>query len=118
MTSFFKIVHPVFGPAKSKATALASVLDTKESKKAAVTSKAIINNKETLEAVLDRAASDPAFIAQLTHQGSKALQDYDLTSEEKAALLSGDINWIESHIGKLDDRLKQWLLCRLQQEIW
>lgn len=76
-----------------------------------------LNRKEVLR-VLDRAASDDGFIAQLTYQGSDALRGYHLTSEAKAALLSGDIRWIEAHVGKLDERLKTWLWCRLQQEIW
>ena len=76
------------------------------------------SDEETVVTVLERAADDPDFIAQLTYQGSKTLQDYDLTLEEKAVLLSGDINWIETHIGKLDERLSTWMECRLQQEIW
>ena len=68
--------------------------------------------------VLERAAEDDRFIAQLTHRGSEALQDYNLTWEAKAALLSGDIGWIEALVGKLDARLRTWLDCRLQQEIW
>ena len=68
--------------------------------------------------VLDRAADDDDFIAQLTDHGSEALQQYDLTMQEKAALLSGDISWIEARVGKLDARLRTWLECRLQQEKW
>jgi hypothetical protein len=75
-------------------------------------------HRDAIVKVLDRAADDPAFIAELTYQGSKTLQGHNLTLEEKAALLSGDINWIEAHIGKLDERLSTWLWCRLQQEIW
>jgi hypothetical protein len=75
-------------------------------------------NREAILEVLKRAARDPAFVVKLTHHGSKALQDYELTLEEKAALLSGDINWIESRTGKLEVELKTWLNCRLQQEIW
>ena len=76
-----------------------------------------VNATEILR-VLDQAADDDGFIAQLTLDGSKALQNYDLTNEEKAALLSGDIRWIEARVGKLDARLRTWLECRLQQEIW
>ena len=76
-----------------------------------------VNAAEILR-VLDRAADDDDFIAQLTYHGSEALQGYDLTAEEKAALLSGDIGWIEARVGKLDARLRTWLECRLQQEIW
>ena len=68
--------------------------------------------------VLERAAEDDAFIAQLTYHGSAALQEYRLSSEAKAALLSGDVGWIEACVGKLDRRLRTWLDCRLQQEIW
>ena len=68
--------------------------------------------------VLERAAEDDRFIAQLTHRGSDALQGYNLTLEAKAALLSGDVGWIEARVGKLDARLRTWLDCRLQQEVW
>jgi hypothetical protein len=75
------------------------------------------SNKEILR-VLDRAAVDNSFIAELTYRGSKALEAYRLTLKAKAALLSGDIRWIEARVGKLDARLRTWLDCRLQQEIW
>jgi hypothetical protein len=69
--------------------------------------------------VLARAARDDGFIAQLTHQGDKALRDYDLTWQETAALLSGDIRWLEAHLGqRLSPWLRTWLDCRLQQEMW
>ena len=68
--------------------------------------------------VLDRAAEDNGFIAELTHRGSEALEGYRLTLKAKAALLSGDIRWIEARVGRLDARLRTWLDCRLQQEIW
>ncbi|MGD8595920.1 MAG: hypothetical protein PVJ26_02770 [Anaerolineae bacterium] len=68
--------------------------------------------------VLDRAAQDNSFIAELTYRGSKALEGYKLTLKAKAALLSGDIRWIEARVGKLDAQLRTRLDCRLQQEIW
>lgn len=68
--------------------------------------------------VLDRAAADNGFIAELTYRGSKALEGYKLTLQAKAALLSGDVRWIEARLGKLDARLRTWLDCRLGQEIW
>ena len=75
-------------------------------------------NVEEILRVLNRAADDNDFIAQMTYRGSEALQNYNLTSKEKAALLSGDIRWIEACVGKLGARLSTWLNCRLQQEIW
>ena len=75
-------------------------------------------HRSEMLAVLERAADDPGFIAQLTQRGSAALADYDLSWREKAALLSGDIKWIERQLGALDTRLCTWLNCRLQQERW
>ena len=73
---------------------------------------------EELLRVLERAEEEDAFIAQLTYHGPAALQEYSLSLEAKAALLSGDVGWIEACVGKLDRRLRTWLDCRLQQEIW
>ena len=76
-------------------------------------------NREEIVRVLERAAEDDDFIAQLTYWRDEALQGYDLTWQERAALLSGDIRWIEARLGrKLNPRLRTWLDCRLQQEIW
>ena len=75
-------------------------------------------NKEEILRVLVRAAEDNGFIARLIDQGEKALESYGLNWREKAALLSGDIRWIEAHLGKLNARLRTWLDCRLQQESW
>lgn len=68
--------------------------------------------------VLDKAADDPSFIARLTDQGSKALSRYKLMPEEKAAIISGDIKWIEANVGPLTDHQKTWLMCKLEQEKW
>ena len=76
------------------------------------------DSRDEIVRVLERAADDPAFIAQLTYQGSEALKEYHLSTQAKAALLSGDIKWIQGHVGKLDERLMTWLSCRLGQEIW
>ena len=82
-----------------------------------------IDNSRDVEAreilkVLKRAAADDNFIAQLTEHGSKALRRYDLSRRARAALLSGDIRWVEARVGKLNARLRTWFDCRLQQEIW
>jgi formate dehydrogenase alpha subunit len=69
-------------------------------------------------AVLDRAAQDNAFLAKLAENPAEALKEYNLTPEEKAAIASGDIRKIESWVGKLDERLRKWLIARLQQEKW
>jgi len=68
--------------------------------------------------VLGKARDDSSFLARLAEDPGQALKDYDLTSEEKAALASGDIRWIESKLGTLDEPLRTWLTARLAQEKW
>ena len=68
--------------------------------------------------VLEKAADDPSFIARLTDEGSRALSGYNLMPEEKVAIISGDIRWIEANVGPLTDHQKTWLMCRLEQENW
>jgi len=68
--------------------------------------------------VLGRARDDSSFLARLAEDPEQALKDYELTSEEKAALASGDIRWIESKLGTLDEPLRTWLTARLAQEKW
>jgi hypothetical protein len=74
--------------------------------------------REEILAVLDQAARDPGYIAQLTYNPGKALEGYALSQAAKGALVCGDVRWVEAHVGKLDTRLRTWLDCRLQQEIW
>ncbi len=75
-------------------------------------------NKEAILKVLSKAADDHRFLARLAEDAGKVLKEYDLTSEERAALASGDLRRIESWVGKLDKRLSTWIWCRLQQEKW
>jgi hypothetical protein len=73
--------------------------------------------KEEVLAVLKRAATESEFLARLADDPHEALKEYySLTSEERAALASGDIKKIESWVGKLDKELATWLWCRLSQE--
>jgi len=77
-------------------------------------------SKEALLAALERAADDSSFLRRLVEDGSMALEDYDLTWEEKAAVCSGDVQWLEPYIGqKLDERLvKRVLIPMLSGERW
>jgi formate/nitrite transporter len=72
----------------------------------------------TLISVLARARDDSAFLAQLSEDPDKALEGCSLTRETKAALASGDLHWLESRIGFLDEPLRTWLTSRLSQEKW
>jgi hypothetical protein len=76
------------------------------------------SGKEAIIEILGRAADDHKFLARLADNPEKVLNEYNLTSEEHAALASGDIKRIEAWCGKLDKRLSTWIWCRLQQEKW
>ena len=75
-------------------------------------------NKEVILEVLSKAADDPVFLTRLAENPGEVLQEYDLTNEERAALVSGDLRKIEKWVGKLDKRLSTWVWCRLQVEKW
>ena len=83
-----------------------------------IVAKKALSGKEAILEVLARAADDHKFLARLVENSAQVLQEYDLTSEERAALASGDLRRIESWVGKLDKRLSTWIWCRLQQEKW
>lgn len=77
----------------------------------------VVPGKGEILAVLKRAATESEFLARLADDPQEALKEYySLTSEERAALASGDIKKIESWVGKLDKELATWLWCRLSQE--
>jgi formate/nitrite transporter len=71
-----------------------------------------------LMAVLARARDDAKFMAKLSDNPARALKAYDLTPEAKAALESGDVKWLESRVGMLDEQLRTLLTSRLSQEKW
>jgi formylmethanofuran dehydrogenase subunit D len=69
-------------------------------------------------AVLYRASQDGDFLGRLLASPDEALLEYSLADEEKAALASGDIEELESYVGKLDEHLRSWLVERQYQEKW
>ena len=73
---------------------------------------------KALISVLARARDDDGFLTELSENPDKALEGYNLTSEAKAALASGDLHWLESRVGFLDEPLRTWLVSRLSQEKW
>ena len=77
-------------------------------------------SKEAVLTVLERAAEDTSFFSQLTQDYATALKEYELTSEERVALATGDVRWIESHIGdKVDQRLMENVFIPLlSREQW
>jgi len=75
-------------------------------------------HKEEVLSVLERAATDYMLVYNMLHYGAEALDEFDLTAAEKLAIMSGDIQWIEKHVGKLSETQSKWLEGRLSAEIW
>jgi hypothetical protein len=64
--------------------------------------------KEAILEVLDRAAVDLGFVAQMTSDGADAFKDCPLDQAERAALLNRDTRWPEAHSGSLAGRIGGW----------
>jgi hypothetical protein len=64
-------------------------------------------SQENLAKVIERASTDAAFRSQLQSNPEAALASYELTAEEKAALMSGDTSKIaemgvDARVTKMD----------------
>ena len=77
----------------------------------------LIQKREVTE-VLNRTADDSKFWASLMENGSEALKTYTLSSEAKAAILSGDLRWINQNIGELTQKQLMFIYKRLESEAW
>jgi len=113
---WLKLIIPALGRIQREA-AISTQLD--ELIRAKLAEPAVLDQgSKALLAVLGRARDDSGFLATLAENPAETLKDYDLTPEEQAALTSGDIRWIESKLGTLDEPLRTWLTARLTQEKW
>ena len=77
--------------------------------------KVLIQKKEVIRAI-ETALQDSEFNARLDRGG--ALEGYDLTEEAKAAVVTGDLNWIRRHVGQLSEEQLGWIYSRLEREIY
>lgn len=77
----------------------------------------LIQKREVLR-VLDRTYEEPAFWRDLLERGSTALEDYKISNEAKAAIISGDLKWINEHVGELTQKQLMFILKRLEREAW
>ena len=77
-------------------------------------------SKETILAVLEKAAGDFGFFGQLATDYAKALKNYDLSSEEAMRIGTGDLGWIESYLGmKVEPELVEKVFVPLlSREVW
>ena len=47
-----------------------------------------------------------------------ALEEYQLSTAAKAAIISGDLKWINEHIGELTQKQLMFIYKRLEREAW
>jgi DNA-binding NtrC family response regulator len=74
--------------------------------------------KEEVAHVLDKISEDAQFLHELMEKGSDALKDYKLSFTAKAAIISGDIEWIKENVDKLNEKQMDFLYKRLERESW
>jgi DNA-binding NtrC family response regulator len=105
-------------------TAVEHALKEKKEKPAARTSVdfeseegRLIQKREVIR-VLNRTAEDEEFSHDLLDKGSAALEDYQLSAEAKAAIISGDLNWINDHVGELTQKQLMFVYRQLEREAW
>jgi DNA-binding NtrC family response regulator len=77
----------------------------------------LIQRQEVIR-VLDRAYQNKTFWQKLMETGSEALQDYRLSRTAKAAIVSGDLNWIRENVGELNEQQLLFIYKRLEREAW
>jgi ActR/RegA family two-component response regulator len=77
----------------------------------------LIQREEVIR-VLERASSDHGFWRDLMENASDVLHDYHLSNEAKAAIYSGDLQWIRRHVGELSELQLTFIYRRLEREAW
>jgi DNA-binding NtrC family response regulator len=77
----------------------------------------LIQKREVIR-VLNRTADDMAFWNDLMEHGCVALDEYDLSHEARAAIASGDLTWLNTHVGELTQKQLMFIFKRLEREAW
>ena len=104
--------------------AISEALSSQEQKakrsdlKKAETSEEKLIQKREVARVLNRTAEDPEFWRDLMEIGSAALEEYPLSAEAKAAIVSGDLKWINTNVGELTQKQLMFIYKRLEREAW
>lgn len=109
----FKAV--VDGALKKKGETEAKALQ--EMQWAAVEEEKVIQKREVIR-VLNRTYEDPGFWRDLVELGSEALGEYRLSSDAQAAIISGDLKWINEEVGELTQKQLRFIYRILERERW
>lgn len=95
---------------KEESDALKETAPTAEQEK-------LIQKREVMR-VLNRTSDDTAFWTRLMESGAKALDGYRLSDAAKAAIISGDLKWLNTHVGELTQKQLMFIYKRLEREAW
>ena len=82
------------------------------------TEKGRLIQKQEVIMVLDRTSKDADFWRDLMENGSDALDGYNLSRRAKAAIVSGDLEWIKQNVGELTQKQLMFIYKRLEREAW
>ena len=82
------------------------------------TQKERLIQREEVIRVLERASQNDEFWRELMESGSDAIREYHLSPKAKAAIISGDLNWIKKNIGELGEDQLRFIYKRLEKETW
>lgn len=77
----------------------------------------LIQKREVMRA-LNRTADDRQFWTDLMEKGSAALHNYQMSSLAKAAVVSGDLKWINENVGELTQKQLAFIYSRMEREAW
>lgn|GEM_PF-1613075 len=77
-----------------------------------------VDQGSIVKQVLNKAIDNPDFWLELLENSSSALSQYKLTREAKAAIASGDVQWVNENVGGLTEKEKAYLYHRLEREAW
>jgi DNA-binding NtrC family response regulator len=77
----------------------------------------LIQKKEVIS-VLNRTWEDSDFWSDLMEKGSEVLEGYQLSSEAKTAIITGDLKWINENVGELTQKQLMFIYKRLEREAW
>jgi DNA-binding response OmpR family regulator len=95
----------------------AAEADTTPSLETAEAERTLIQKREVIEA-LNRTTEDRDFWRDLMENGAMALEGYNLSSEARAAIASGDLKWINENVGELTQKQLMFIYKRLEREAW
>jgi DNA-binding NtrC family response regulator len=97
---------------EEKEAPLAKILDRVETEE-----EKLIQKREVIR-VLNRTSEDMEFWTDLMENGSEALEGYHLSYEARAAIASGDLKWLNTHVGELTQKQLMFIFKRLEREAW